>query len=148
MVIFLKAYAFLINTENLWSIVRRTITYKFIYMTSRYRYCVLYQNKQPVLRTTLNYIHVINKQIKLLIPRKTNKRYFKQLIHIYLWNKWYNHKSSSKYILKIVVIFFWTPCNINKHTCTIISQDNPSFYGERKSPFSMSTIYVVLSWKQ
>lgn len=105
MVIFLKAYVFLINTENIWSIVRRTITYKFIYMTSRYRYCVLYQNKQPVLRTTLNYIHVINKQIKLLIPRKTNKRYFKQLIHIYLWNWWYIHKSSSKYILKIVVIF-------------------------------------------
>lgn len=58
LVIFLKADVFLINTENIWSIVRRTITYQFIYMTSRYQYCVLYQNKQLVFRTTLNYIYM------------------------------------------------------------------------------------------
>lgn len=32
--------------------------------------------------------------------------------------------------------------------CTIISQDNPSFYGGRKILFSLSTTYVVLSSKQ
>lgn len=72
----------------------------------------------------------------LSFPENGKKQQIKRLIHTYLWTQWFIHKSSSKYILKIV-IFFSELCVILMNIHVLLSiKINHHFVEKEKKPFT------------